>query len=175
MKCLICSKVFFNKKHKEQKICSRKCWGLSIRTIKKHICFFCKKEFRPKTNIKSNKYCSQECYWKWMKDNTKGENCVNWKGGIRGIDYIERRRFQREIQKQVFKRDNYTCQICGQHNGKLQVDHIQSWAKYVDLRFNIENCRTLCQKCHYFITFNKPMPKNVKKWGHNFSNKQNML
>ena len=50
----------------------------------------------------------------------------------------------------------------------MQVDHIQTWAEYTELRFNMNNCRTLCIECHYKITFGKPMPKNVKTWGKNF-------
>ena len=96
-----------------------------------------------------------------------GEKNFNWKGGILSKNRLERIRFRKTIQKKVFERDNYTCQICGEKGGNLQVDHIQSWAEYVKLRFSIENCRTVCVKCHYKITFNKPMPQNIKGWGHN--------
>jgi len=101
----------------------------------------------------------------------QGKNHPNWKGGVKrkhyGTDYNQRRIFRQELQKQVFERDNYTCQICGVRGVDLQVDHIQSWAEYIELRFNIENCRTLCVKCHYKITFGKPMPPTVRAWGHN--------
>jgi hypothetical protein len=100
-----------------------------------------------------------------------GEKSHFWKGGVSKLNYkkelLERIRFRNTIQKQVFERDNYTCQICSQYGGDLQVDHIQEWSEYVELRFNIDNCRTLCMKCHYFITFGKPMPKNIKTWGNN--------
>lgn len=96
-----------------------------------------------------------------------GPNSANWKGGVTSKDRLERLRFRRQIQKTVFERDDYTCQICGARGVNLQVDHIQSWAEYVELRFNIENCRTLCANCHYKITFGKPMPPAVRAWGHN--------
>jgi len=83
-------------------------------------------------------------------------------------DYKARRRFKNQIQKAVFERDDYTCQSCGNRGVDLQVDHIQSWADYVELRFSMDNCRTLCARCHYEITFGKPMPSHVKGWGHNF-------
>jgi len=101
------------------------------------------------------------------------EKHPNWKGGITrkhsGTNKTERIRFRDEIQKLVLERDNYTCQICGERGGKLQVDHIQSWAEYVDLRFDINNCRTLCMSCHYKITFGREMPENITTWGHNLS------
>lgn len=83
-----------------------------------------------------------------------------------GENKLERKKFQDQMQKQVFERDNYTCQLCGQIGGKLQVDHIQSWADYVILRFSMDNCRTLCMACHYKITFGRNMPENVENWGH---------
>lgn len=101
-----------------------------------------------------------------IRPELRGENNPNWKGGIRGEDYLERRRFRKMMQKDVFERDNYTCQMCGSRKD-LQVDHIQPWSEYVELRFNINNCRTLCAACHYQITFGRPMPSNVKGWGHN--------
>lgn len=96
-----------------------------------------------------------------------GEKHWNWKGGISSFDKRQRHKFQMTVQKEVFERDDYTCQLCGIKGGKLQVDHIQSWAEYVDLRFDMNNCRTLCMDCHYLITFGKPKPKEVKTWGHN--------
>ncbi len=71
------------------------------------------------------------------------------------------------MQKAVFERDDYTCQMCGIRGVALQVDHIQSWAEYIELRFSMDNCCTLCMACYYKITFNKPMPKEIKSWGHN--------
>lgn len=101
----------------------------------------------------------------------RGELSPNWKGGLRGKDYLERRRFRGTMQKIIFERDNYTCQLCG-NKGDLQVDHIQSWKDYVELRFDINNCRTVCAKCHYQITFGRPMPENLKSWGHNLLRKE---
>jgi 5-methylcytosine-specific restriction endonuclease McrA len=83
----------------------------------------------------------------------------------------ERGRFRREMQRKVFERDDYTCCVCGQEGGELQVDHIQSWADYPELRFEMDNCRTVCMSCHYYVTFKRKLPKGVK-WGHNFSKAQ---
>jgi hypothetical protein len=96
-----------------------------------------------------------------------GPNNPAWKGGVSTENKIERTKFRKMMQKLIFERDDYTCQICGIRGVDLQVDHIQSWAEYVELRFNINNCRTLCKKCHYFITFGKEMVNKDMPWGHN--------
>ncbi len=106
-------------------------------------------------------------YWLGKKRiEMRGKNHPRYTGNY-SFGYMERRRFASTIRKQVLKRDDYTCQLCGQRGGELQVDHIQAWADYVELRFNIENCRTLCQKCHYQITYGKPMSPIIRTWGHN--------
>lgn len=102
------------------------------------------------------------------------ENNPAWKGGVRNENYLERRKFQRQIQKSVFERDDYTCQMCNVRGGDLQVDHIQPWSEYIELRFDINNCRTLCSKCHYQITFGKPMPPKIRAWGHNLKGGNNL-
>src|ERR1035437_985665 len=37
---------------------------------------------------------------------------------------LERSRFQKTMQKQIFARDNFTCQFCSHYGRPLQVDHI---------------------------------------------------
>lgn len=98
-----------------------------------------------------------------------GSNSPKWRGGVTEVDRLDRVKFRKKIQKKVFERDDYTCQMCGEKWCALQVDHIQPWAEYVELRFDINNCRTLCMACHYKITFGKDMPKGVTTWGHNLS------
>ncbi len=159
-----------------------------LKTIK--TCLFCNKEFIAKE--KSRRYCSRECYIKVQVERNKkhpsvlgkkltiehrrklskshegktGEKSSHWKGGITNQNKLERGRFRITIQKLVFERDSYSCVLCG-NKKDLQVDHIQSWAEYVELRFSIDNCRTLCSKCHYKVTYGREMPKTIKTWGHN--------
>ena len=97
-----------------------------------------------------------------------GENNPNWKGGVTTESYRQRREFKKKLQKKVFERDDYTCTMCYARGGCLQVDHIKKWSEYPELRFDMDNCRTLCMACHYYITFNKKMPKGIK-WGHTVS------
>lgn len=95
-----------------------------------------------------------------------GANHYRWKGGVSSENEKLRTKFKETIQKRVLKRDNYTCQLCGIRGVVLHVDHIQSWAEYPDLRFCIDNCRTLCAECHYKITYGKPMSPSVRAWGY---------
>lgn len=75
-----------------------------------------------------------------------GEKNYNWKGGIgRRSPKSPKVKIWRET---IFKRDNYTCQKCGQISGYLEVHHIKSWAKYPELRYNLKNGLTLCKECH---------------------------
>ena len=99
-----------------------------------------------------------------MKGKFSKEKHWNWQGGITTQYRADRIRFKKEMQKLVFERDNYTCQMCGSKSN-LHVDHIQSWAEYVELRFSMDNCRTLCKSCHYKITFGRPVPDKNMEWG----------
>lgn len=48
----------------------------------------------------------------------------------------------------VFRMDNFCCQLCGARNVRLQADHIVPWSKSVELRYSVDNGRTLCIPCH---------------------------
>lgn len=102
-------------------------------------------------------------------DSCKGENHHNWKGGITKKDDMIRRSVQYKLwRKAVFERDNYTCIWCGikSGNGKaviIQADHIKPFSLYPELRFAIDNGRTLCKNCHKTTdTFGNKI-KNYKK------------
>lgn len=55
-------------------------------------------------------------------------------------DYIKWR-------KDVIKRDNNTCQECGDKEN-LHAHHIKSFCEYPDLRTELDNGITLCKDCH---------------------------
>lgn len=84
----------------------------------------------------------------------KGEKNFLWKGGITPINQKIRMSFEYKLWREaVFKRDNWTCVWCGAISKKensviLNADHIKPFAYYPELRFAIDNGRTLCVPCH---------------------------
>lgn len=79
-----------------------------------------------------------------------GKNHWNWKGGINPINDTLRKTLEYKLWREsVFKRDNYICVIGGkEHGNDLQADHIKPFALFPELRFAIDNGRTLCVECH---------------------------
>ena len=57
----------------------------------------------------------------------------------------------RRWRKEVYKRDDYTCQICGKRGGNLNAHHIEHFSKNKKLRTDINNRITLCEECHKYI------------------------
>ncbi len=76
------------------------------------------------------------------------EKHPNWKGGITPINKVIRRSQEYFLWRTaVFERDNYTCIWCG-FKGYVEADHIKPFAYFPELRFAIDNGRTLCRDCH---------------------------
>lgn len=79
----------------------------------------------------------------------KGDKCWNWRGGINPINKAIRDTIEyRNWRQAVFERDKFTCVWCGQVRGDIQADHIKPFSKFPELRFDINNGRTLCHSCH---------------------------
>lgn len=87
---------------------------------------------------------------KWMRGRNAGEKCKWWKGGVTPIYQKIRTSTEYKLwRKAVFERDGYACVWCGDNtSGNLNADHIKPFAYYPELRFAIDNGRTLCVSCH---------------------------
>lgn len=87
---------------------------------------------------------------KKMSIDLMGENSPNWQGGITEINIKIRQSLEYRLWREaVFARDNYTCIWCGDNKGgNLNADHIKPFALFPELRFAIDNGRTLCEPCH---------------------------
>jgi hypothetical protein len=72
-----------------------------------------------------------------------------WKGGITKKNKLIRTGMEfRNWRKLVFERDDYTCQECELRGVELNAHHIKSFALYPELRYEIDNGKTLCVECH---------------------------
>lgn len=82
-------------------------------------------------------------------DWSRGNKCHTWKGGITPMNERIRKSIEYKIWRTaVFERDNYTCLKCCIRGGYLEADHIKPFALFPELRFDVNNGRTLCKNCH---------------------------
>jgi 5-methylcytosine-specific restriction endonuclease McrA len=98
--------------------------------------------------------------------NRKGEKNNLWKGGVTRLSSLIKASIKyKEWRKSIFERDNYTCQNC-EVKGKLEVHHIEAFAKIMKTFklifeehtfdnsllyapfWDINNGVTLCRNCH---------------------------
>lgn len=94
-------------------------------------------------------YGCPECNRDATSKRMTGSGNYFWKGGINGEnDTLRHRREYKDWRTAVYERDNYTCQCCGQRGGRLNAHHINQFANYPELRYDVNNGITLCTKCH---------------------------
>lgn len=153
--CLTCNREFrkretcSKKEWLDTKFCSKVCIYPSRVTL---VCLECSAPFTAKNYRKDiARFCSKECSWQYRDE---GKRTADKK--------IRQSAAYKAWRTLVFERDNYTCQHCGDHNFEgrgstlmLHADHIQPFALYPELRFEVSNGRTLCVPCH----------KNTATWG----------
>src|SRR3990167_1939199 len=143
--CKDCRIEFRSPKYKHRKYCSIDCYNHKIVAWNKGVSMSEKqKEKLRKANlgrIPSNK----------GKPNLKrrGENHHNWKGGISPINEAMRKTIEYKIwRRNTFERDDYTCQWCRVKGCYIEAHHIKRFSDYPNLRFDLNNCITLCKPCH---------------------------
>lgn len=173
-KCCVCKKEF-NKITSEKNLsgkdyCSRKCYlkyfaeniSKNRKTGINKNCLTCGKEFYvQKCLIKEKVFCCRNCkdkyeYKKPRKPNKTYPRSLNHHSYIKDRNKIKNKDKSiresiemREWRKAVFKRDRYTCQMCGKVGGRLNAHHILQFKFYPQHRFNINNGATVCEyPCH---------------------------
>lgn len=108
--------------------------------------------------------CLSEEHKKKLSETHKGK--VAWNKGIGGT-YSLRHTIDcnfkyRQWRSDIFTRDDFTCQECGQRGGMLHAHHIKSFSKIIQFYeittleealeceelWNLNNGITLCRNCH---------------------------
>ncbi len=136
------------------------------------MCEFCGEMFFPHAPSRINRarFCSRQCQGKWTghsrsreqmekmwaaactpeansKKSLPGEKSPNWIAD-RSLLKHRPRHEGREWRTAVFTRDDYTCQSCGVRGERLHADHIKPYSTHPELRWALDNGRTLCVPCH---------------------------
>ena len=114
-------------------------------------CRQCGKNFTKK-NIPKAVFCSYACRNKNISERQKGELSHLWQGGRTDkIRLIRNSADYDNWRKSVYRRDDFTCQMCFQKGGKLSAHHILVFSKFPQFAFDVWNGITLCWSCHTSI------------------------
>lgn len=152
--CKHCGKMFYaapwemNRRPGTNKFCSKVCTyagrELKATFVKGHA------DMVPATSRGHNEETKRKIAEAQRLNPRRGSLNPNWRGG----SYRTERQSAmatwqyREWRMAVFRRDDFTCQSCGERGGTLNADHIRPWSKFPDLRYELNNGRTLCVNCH---------------------------
>lgn len=91
----------------------------------------------------------------WLKQ--EGKHPASWKGGVtpeRQTLYGSHK--WKETVKEVWNRENATCQRCGKRQNEdkahsFHLHHLYPFADFKHLRANPDNLVLLCRDCHLFV------------------------
>jgi hypothetical protein len=185
--CLICKKVFFVHPYREftAKLCSKNCQIKynALRRTGKHKSNDTKEKIRKankgkKRSLETKTKLSEShkgihylerpfkighIPWnKGLKGYMAKEKNPNWKGGISDKNSKIRGSIEyKHWRLQIFKRDWFSCQICG-HKGKdIEAHHIKNVKNYPELIFDMNNGITLCDKCHLLTRKKEESLENI--------------
>jgi len=156
--CQACGKVFYSIQ-KKRRTCSVECGRiLSVEKQSRKVvvlCAVCGEPFEVPPSVADRMQkttCSRRCMKIKRSLYQQGDKSHRWLGGKTSKSMLIRTSARyAEWRKQVFERDDFTCQLCNERGGKLAAHHIKPFAKHEELRLQVENGITLCWPCHASI------------------------
>jgi 5-methylcytosine-specific restriction endonuclease McrA len=149
-RCSVCSKHFSVERYRTAtaKFCSPRCsqvyqWG--------------RPDYR-KNQVEKHIGQPPSAKQRLIARSRRGPLSPNWRGGVTPLHSRIRKQIESvNWRKAVFERDGFTCVFCGKRGGRLNADHIKPFAMFPELRFDLDNGRTLCVDCH----------RKTETWGWN--------
>lgn len=170
-KCAItcpCGELFFELKSRaRKKYCSVRCSNnFCKRAVGHHYskplaprqyfsCDNCGKVFgRTASYVRNAKkrFCSKDCNI-YMR---RGETNPRWLGKVyQKSNEIRRSPAYVHWAKDIYRRDEYQCQICGESKKAIRANHIKKFSDYPDLRFDLNNGIVICVECDYRFVLNR--------------------
>lgn len=99
--------------------------------------------------VKNIKIGCPKCVKRNLSQMYKGDKSYFWNGGKSSENETARNNLEyREWRNKVFIRDNFKCVCCKDKGINLNAHHIFNFSNYIELRYNLDNGVTLCEKCH---------------------------
>jgi hypothetical protein len=164
--CLICGKEIIAHTASKRKFCCRKCYD-KWQAIHSHgfkvghkLGMTGKKQPESQKLLMTKKLTGHK-FWggekakeHWIK---KGEvrnpfpkGHIPWNAGTSTNPNHSKRMTKpyKEWRLKVFKKDDYTCQLCFKRGGNLVVHHKKSYALFPELRLDVSNGQTMHKDCH---------------------------
>lgn len=106
-----------------------------------------------------------------------GRNHPKWNPALTMKDRINRRKiFENDVwRKEVYERDNYTCQVCRQSpSGCMVAHHLNGYHWDIESRFHVDNGITLCEYCHKEFHSEYGYGNNTKEQFAEYQNKHSL-
>lgn len=160
-KCSICNNTLKNKKSLSNHLRFGGCKARKKADLKCKYCHLSIPVGNPSSKLV---FCNIKCYGKWKSIHHVGANAPDYKHGkCKNYLLIRANKIYRDWGLAVFRRDAFTCQICGSSkSGTLEAHHLYSFsklctenniitvedAKNCSNLWDISNGQTLCRECH---------------------------
>ena len=102
------------------------------------------------SEVKKGKYVGENNPNYGNGDKIKGENNPNYNPNLTDEEREKGRNIEGydDFIIDVLKKDNYTCQCCGQYGGSLRVHHLNGYNWDKEHRTDVNNGIALCEDCH---------------------------